>query len=49
MQTALAILIVLLAAAYLLRAWLPVMHAKSNGLGSQRTGCGPCTACEGYR
>ncbi len=49
MQTTLAILIVLLAAAYLMRAWVPVTRAKRNGRGSDRTACGPCTACEGYR
>ncbi|MFZ1330589.1 MAG: hypothetical protein WAR83_00260 [Flavobacteriales bacterium] len=58
-QTLIASIIVLLSAAYLLRMWLPVFHAKKSvqvvgeaGLpagqaGSQRAACAACNACGG--
>lgn len=50
MQILLTALIVLLAAAYLLRMWLPVFRAKKGAqlageAGSQRAACAACNAC----
>ena len=54
MQILIASLIVLLAAAYLLRMWWPVFRAKSNAqlageAGSQRAACAACNACGNSR
>ncbi|HQX31446.1 MAG TPA: hypothetical protein PLE71_15670, partial [Flavobacteriales bacterium] len=58
-QTLIATIIVLISAAYLLRMWLPVFHAKKSaqlaseaGLhagpaSSQRAACAACNACGG--
>lgn len=50
MQILLTVLIVLLAAAYLLRMWLPVFRAGEGARpdgeeGSQRAACAACNAC----
>jgi len=50
MQTFIAITIVLLAVAYLVRMWLPVVYAKndvrtSSQNGDQSTTCSACSSC----
>ncbi|HQZ42371.1 MAG: hypothetical protein IPI00_18025 [Flavobacteriales bacterium] len=51
-QTLIATIIVLISAAYLLRMWLPVFHAKKSTqvageAVSQRAACAACNACGG--
>ncbi|MEO8068367.1 MAG: hypothetical protein ABI599_11795 [Flavobacteriales bacterium] len=47
MQTAFTILIVLVAAAYLVRTWMPVLSRVplSDKPEQQRSTCGACKAC----